>query len=79
MLTDGVHWKSLKMQLDNFYTIKDITAKTGKTYYRVSVKDFDGKYYVKSAGLTRHEAELEVELYRQQYLKAVAIPCGGID
>lgn len=48
-----------------------------QVFYRVSVKDFDGKCYVKHAGLTKKEAKKTVELYRQQYLKAVAIPCGG--
>ena len=44
-------------------------------FYRVSVKDFDGKCYVKSAGLTKKAARKMVELYAGQHLKAVAIPC----
>lgn len=52
--------------------------KKKQVFYRVSIKDFDGKCYVKHAGLTKKEAGKIVELYRQQYLKAVAIPCGGV-
>ena len=48
-----------------------------EVYYRISVRDFDGKCYVKRAGLTREEAELEIEFFRRQYVKAVAIPCGN--
>ena len=46
-------------------------------FYRVSVKDFDGKCYVKHAGLTKKAALKMVELYAEQYLKAVAIPCNS--
>jgi hypothetical protein len=46
-----------------------------QVFYRVSVKDFDGKCYVRHAGLTKKAARKMVELYAKEYLKAVAIPC----
>lgn len=75
-------YKSGPYSLEESKAIKSLLMHLKQTekkqvFYRVSVKDFDGKCYVKRAGLTKKEAEKTVELYRQQFLKAVAIPCRG--
>lgn len=50
---------------------------TGKkeVYYRVSVLEFDGRWYVKKAGLRKHEANKVAKLFWEQGLKSLVIPC----
>lgn len=50
---------------------------TGKeeVYYRVSVLEFDGKWYVKKAGLRKREANKVAGLFREQGQKSLVIPC----
>lgn len=50
---------------------------TGKEeiYYRVSVLEFDGRWYVKKARLRKHEANKVAGLFREQGQKSLVIPC----
>ena len=44
-------------------------------YYRVSVQEWDGIYYVKAAGLPFIKAVETARLYREQGFKVAVLPC----
>ena len=52
-----------------------LELKPQEGYYRVSVQEWDGIYYVKAAGLPYIKAVETARLYREQGFKVAVLPC----